>query len=285
MRNLQRLLRPGFVLAASGVLFCASTPLHADLTLIDMFRNIVYDQTSGATPIAPTSYFLNLEATEANAGDFTSVTVAYPGPGSPDTLTLEPGTFRFGEGPSFSSMTAMDNAYPTGTYTFSASGGTAPAEMAALTYLLDGFTSDIPALTAASYDALQGMNPNAPFTFNFNPFTPNANASFGTTYFSVFNSSFAFSGAPTSTSATMAAGTLLPDTTYEYELDFSDRVTGIDPLNGVPTLIGFDVRTDGFFTTTTTPEPSTMIPLSILFVGAVVWVLRRKSKPAVSVIE
>jgi hypothetical protein len=156
-----------------------------------------------------------------------------------------------------------------GTYLFTATGGTVGFEQASLDYSVDAFTSDIPALTTATFNALQGMNPGQPFTFDFNSFTPSTNATFGATYLTVFGSTFSVGGlSPTATSATMAAGTLLPDTTYEYELDFSDRITGTDPINGVPTLIGFDVRTDGTFTTgAVVPEPAMMIPLGVALLG------------------
>ena len=270
MRLVSRLIP---ALAVVIIMFAGAAPLHADLNLIDMFRNVEYNQTSGAAPAVPSFYFVNLEAGMANPGDFTSVTVSYPGPGSPDTLTLESST-EFGEGVSFATLSDMNAAYPTGTYTFSASGGSSPAEMASLAYALDAFTSDIPALTASTFAALQGMNPADPFTFNFNSFTMNPDASFGNTYLTVFGSSYTTGALPnTATSAVMPGGTLLPDTTYTYELDFIDRITGVDPLNGVPTEIGFDVRTDGTFTTA--PEPSTMIPLALAFVGVSAGRLRR----------
>jgi hypothetical protein len=266
------LTRASLAVAVALLLFQAAPPLRADLTLIDMFQNLAYTQTSGGVAFNDT--FLNLEAS-MNPGDFTSVSVSYPGPASPDSLTLESST-KFGEGPGFPNQAAMDAAYPMGTYLFTATGGTVGFEQASLDYTVDAFTSDIPALTTASFNALQGMNPNLPFTFDFNSFTPNSNASFGTTYLSVFGSSFSTSGPPTTTSATMAAGTLLPDTTYEYELDFSDRITGLDPINGVPTLIGFDVRTDGTFTTgAVVPEPAMMIPLGVALVGLAALRLRR----------
>jgi hypothetical protein len=261
--------------AVALVLFQAAPPLRAELVLIDMFQNLTYAQTSGGVAFNDT--FLNLEAHTVNPGDFTGVSVSYPGPNSPDTLTLESPT-EFGEGPSFPNQAAMDAAYPMGTYLFTASGGAVGFEQASLDYTVDAFTSDIPALTTASFNALQGMNPGQAFTFDFNSFTPNSNASLGETFLTVFGSTFSTGGlSPTATSATMAGGTLLPNTTYEYELDFSDRINGTDPINGVPTLIGFDVRTDGFFTTT--PEPAMMIPLGVGLLGIAALRLRRLRRP------
>jgi hypothetical protein len=261
--------RSGLVVAAAGVLLCGSRPLHADLTLIDMFRNISYDQTSVAAPTTPVGFFLNLEANMASSTDFDSASVSYPGPGSPASLPLV-NPLEFGIGPSFATFAAMNVAYPMGTYLFTANNSvTMATEMASLDYTVDAFTSDVPALTAATYTTLQGMNPGVPFTFNFNSFTPNINATPGAseTFFTIFGTSFSRGGSPPTTSFTLPAGTLAPNTTYTAELDFSDRITGTDPINGVPTLIGYDLCTDVTFTTAV-PEPSAMIPLAITFCGA-----------------
>lgn len=272
MRNLASL---SLALGVSFALFQGAAPLRADLTLIDMFRNVTYLQTAGG--VTPNGTFLNLEATMQNPGDFDSVSVSYPGPNSPDSLSLVFPT-EFGEGPTFPDKASMDAAYPFGTYLFTANNSTtSTTEQASLDYTVDAFTSDIPALTTATFNALQGMDPNQPFTFDFNSFTPDPNADTGTTYLTVFNSAWSNGGqAPTATSATMPGGTLLPNTTYTYELDFSDRINGTDPINSVPTLIGFDLRTDGTFTTAgATPEPATIIPVGLALLGAAVLRLRR----------
>ena len=259
MRILSRLFP---VVPIVTVLFYGATPLRANLTLIDMFRNIAYDQTSGAAPTVPASTFLNLEAFMANSGDFTSVSVV--GPISTDNLAVESPT-KFGEGPSFANQAQMDAAYPFGTYTFNASG--ASPQSATLSYSVDAFTSDIPALTASTFAALQGMNPANPFTFNFNSFTPNSNVNGAATFFTIFGALGSGGLSPSATSFVVPGGTLLPNTTYTSELDFSDRISDTDP-NGVPTLIGYDVRTDITFTTgAVTPEPSQMIPMALAALG------------------
>ena len=77
MRSL-RGLRMAIVLAG-GCLFAGAPSLHASLTLVDVFKNISYQQTSGAAPITPSGYFADVEAFMQNPGDFTSVTVRTPG--------------------------------------------------------------------------------------------------------------------------------------------------------------------------------------------------------------
>ena len=163
----------------------------------------------------------------------------------------------------------MDASYPFGTYTLTATNtGASTSQSANILYTTDAYTANIPALTAATFAALQGMNPSLPFTFNFNSFTPNPGASFGSTFLTIFGTSFDTNLPNSATSAVLAANTLAPNTTYTFELDFSDRVTGTS--NGVPTTLGFDVRTDGTFTTgAAVPEPGslTLAAFGILTLG------------------
>jgi hypothetical protein len=141
-----------------------------------------------------------------------------------------------------------------------------------ISYTTDAY-ANIPAFTAATIAALQaGVNAGAPITLNFNANTPSANASLGITFLNIFGSSFSNSYPTSTTSATIPAGALTPGMTYTAELDFSDRITGSNA--GVPTTIGFDVRTDVTFTTLT-PEPGSL-GLGALGVIALVFELRRR---------
>jgi hypothetical protein len=237
------------------------------ITGVDIFKNILYTQSSGASPTTPSLYFADLELRSQTLGDFTDVSVTYPGPASPTSLPEVSPTF-FSYGPPFGTQAAMDAAIPFGAYDFAATNsGTSFSQTATLNYSTDAFTSAIPALSAASFSALNGLNPTTALTVGFNSFTPNAAASEGFTFFSIFNGSGTFFSdgflAPNSTSLILPAGTLAANTTYLFELDFSDRINGTDPAISVPTLVGSDVRTDGTFTTgpafSQAPEPSALL--------------------------
>lgn len=251
------------VFAVAIVCLTAFSMQAAGIQEVDIFKNSLYNQTTGAAPASPSFFFADLELTSQNAGDFTSVSVAYPGPGSPTSLPQVSPTF-FSYSPSFATQTAMNAAVPFGSYLFTANNsGTAFTQTATLNYTTDAFTTAIPALTAASFNALNGLNPTNALAIGFNSFTPNASATEGFTFFSisdgsgtVFTDEFL---APNTTSLLLPAGTLAPNTTYTFELDFSDRIDGTDP-GGVPTFVGSDVRTDGNFTTgLVTPEPATVV--------------------------
>ena len=236
----------------------------AGIGLVDIFKNISYTQSSGAAPTSPTGFFADVELTSVNPGDFNNVSVTYPGPGSPLSLPQVSPTF-FSSGPGFATQAAMNAAIPFGAYQYTAT-NTGVSMTATLNYTTDAFTSAVPALSSATFSALQGLNPSTALTVGFNSFTPNAAASEGFTFFSIFNSSgTVFTDgflAPGTTSLVLPAGTLAADTTYTFELDFSDRINGAD-ANGIPTLVGSDVRTDGTFTTgsavVATPEPGTLL--------------------------
>jgi hypothetical protein len=179
-------------------------------------------------------------------------------------------------------MAALHAAYPFGHYTITAGGGSSGAARASINYTHDYFTTAIPYLT--NYNSLNGLNPAQDFTVDFNSFTPNSHVSEGFTFLTITDAS---TGAavftddfqdPTSTDALILAETLLPGTTYDYELDFSDRLNGYDWRDASFTVQGFDLRTDGSFTTggSETPLPPAL-PLFASGIGAM-GLLGRRTK-------
>jgi hypothetical protein len=255
----------------SGIVaICAIAPRMnaAAISVLDIFKNNVYTQTSGAAPTTPVGFFADVELQSAGAGDFNSVVVTYPGPASPTNVPQATPTF-FSYGPSFATAAAMNAAIPFGTYNYLAT-NTSPvvSQAGQLIYSTDAFTSAIPALSATTFGALNGLNVVNALTVSFNSFTPNASASQGFTFFSIFDGTgnVVFSDGfldPSTTSLLLPAGILLANGNYSFELDFSDRINGLDPSSSAFTTIGSDVRTDGTFTTgpslSTVPEPTTLV--------------------------
>lgn len=238
-----------------------------------LFNNTSYSQTSNSAPTMPVGYFFSLGATFGTAGDYNSATATYPGTGSPQTLPAL-GTTEFNyNSTGYGSSTALQAAYPFGTYTITAT-GSAGTSTSNIPYAANLFANAIPYLT--NFSSLNGLNSGQSFTVDYDSFTPNSGASQGFTFFTVYNAtsgnvvySDEFQN-PSSTSAVIPANTLTSGTAYDYEIDFSDRLNGYDALNSTYTEQGFDLRTDGSFTTaitTAVPEPSTWALLLLGFAG------------------
>jgi MYXO-CTERM domain-containing protein len=224
----------------------------------------------------------------SNPGSYTNGSVAYPGPGSPQTLPAPAGSTQFDySSTTYATTSALQTAYPFGTYTVSAGGGSEPSATAVIPYAQDYFTSTIPYVT--NFSSLNGLNTTVNFTFNYNSFLPNSScpaacdSAYGLTFFTIydFNTGLpVFSDNfldPSTTSSLILAGTLLPGTDYVYELDFSNRLEGYDFNNSTFTTQGFDLRTDGSFTTAETPLPPAW-PLMMSGLAGLVFVRRRGMK-------
>jgi hypothetical protein len=119
----------------------------------------------------------------------------------------------------------------------------------------------------------------------------NAGATEGFTFFTIYD---ATTGTqvygnelqnPSSTTSLILANTLSPNTKYNFELDFSNRLDIVDSANGNFTTQGFDLRTDGSFTTGFTPavpEPSTWAMMILGFAGVGFMEYRRSRKSTMS---
>jgi hypothetical protein len=228
-----------------------------------LFRNLTHEQTSSSV-VTDTGGFFNATLDSQNAGDFGSVVLTDPGPASPESLNQNSPT-NFGIGPSFPDQASMDAAYPMGTYQFDATGGSAPDQTVYVDYNQDGYALNTPALDAASFDALQGVKrTHGLLTLNFNAQDANGAATSAFTFFTIFGSNQGCGFlSPSATSCTIDTHALAKGQTYDWELDFSNRIEN----SGTP-LLGsdFDVRTDGTFTTGV-PEPATWAMLLIGLAG------------------
>lgn len=247
--------------ACVGLLIASFQSQHAraEISFVDMFRSNTYVQNGDGNSLATNGSFFTLGLTSINAGDYDSVSASYPGPGSPVALSaISPTEFSY-QTATLPSQAAMDAAYPTGTYEFTAS-GSGGTDVASFDYAADYYPQSLPFLSGTSYSALQNMNPFANQTVGFNPDVPDPAATFAFIFFTVrdnltdsivFNAGFLPS---TTTSETIPAGTLLPYTSYTYELVFSDRLEVPSPGATFQAQLGYDLRTAGTFVTA--PEPA-----------------------------
>ena len=180
----------------------------------------------------------------------------------------------------------MDAAFPFGTYTFTGNPG---ADTASYAYSADDYAQSNPFLTGTDYSSLQGMNPSLAFTFHFNPFTTGGTATSSFIFFTitdlttnttVYSSGFLPASSP---SVTVAGGTFAPGDMFDYQIDYSNRDTVASPGAQFNASLGFDIHTDGTFTTgaaVATPEPSTaaLIGFALLAGGVILAARPRGSR-------
>ncbi|MCW3097583.1 MAG: hypothetical protein JWL77_3201 [Chthonomonadaceae bacterium] len=270
----------------AALLTAASAPsAHAQISFVNMFRNVSATQTGNGNTLASTGAFFSTSLTSVNPGDFSAVTMTYPGPGSPTSLPQTSATSFTLQTGQFPTQAAMDTAFPTGTYTYNTTGGTQGTATTNFSYAADHYASAQPFLTGTDYSALQGANAATPLTVHFSPFATDPSVTSQFEFFTIFDTSlntFVYDAGflpHTTSSVTVAAGTLQPGHNYIYELDDSNRLNVSSPGANFPAQIGYDLRTNGTFTTApaATPEPGT---LALLLTGGIggSLILRRRRR-------
>jgi hypothetical protein len=290
---------------------CLLAPLMANqaragLTDVSLYRSAEYVQT-GATTVVPsnsgTNYFFTGLADVNTDSDYDVNGLTLTVPTSPTTQYTMFGPtgsspfIQYEAQSAFLTKSDLDSTYPAGDYVVNAvNSGTAASAQVTLNYDGNDFYSAPPTLTAATFNALSGLNPNQGFDFAFDPFVPTGGNSAqifftvfnATTFAPVFNESFLGDG---TTSISVPAGKLSPNTSYFDELIFSTREEDTDPASidcvgsdpsQCPNLteLGWDSRTETFFTTGAgvVPEPSTWGMMLLGFAGLGIVALRGGAK-------
>jgi hypothetical protein len=255
------------------IFICAANArdARASISFVDMFRSDVMTQTGNGNSLTTNGYFLSSDLFSTNANDYNAVQMSYPGPSSVSLTQTSPTVFTYQTG-LLASQAALDTAFPTGAYTYNASGAAGPASTT-INYLLNDYARSTPYLTGTDYSQLQGVNAGLPFNVHFSPFVTGGQASSSFIFFTIFdttsntqvlNDSFL---AATTTGITIPVGTLTAGQNYTYELIFSNRDTVPSPDAEFDAQIGFDLRTSGAFTAAAgaaVPEPSAIIVWSLL---------------------
>jgi len=276
----------GLLAAIANVLVAGSAT--AGLTEATIFFDSEYQQISPISVIpvnGGTNDFFSALGVVNNFTDFNVNGITVQVPTSPPTtnilstpviVILEDGTsspaYRFQT--SFLTPTQLATQFPTGSYVISANNtGTGAHVSASINYTGNHF-ANVPTLSAGTYSALSGLDPDQPFTFNWTQFIPDTSINTPLEFFTIVNAasqSVVFSQtflSNTITSITVPAGTLLPNTPYSEELIFSARIAETDPAmimcmaTGTTcpgrTEVAFETRTITDFTTgiaAVVPEP------------------------------
>jgi hypothetical protein len=266
------------VIAASLLVLMPLASAQAGIVGVNIFNNISYNQTSALPPAVPAGYYFQMGINIAADTDFDSASVTYPGSGSPLALTKYTNVCAacaeyFGGSLFYTNRSGLQAAYPFGTYTFTANNSiTGTSQTAPLVYSQDLFTSTIPALDAASYTALQGMDSSQTISIAFNTQVANPLAPTQFTFFTIYDlvdNSVAFSASflnPSISSLSLNGMTLQANRNYSYELIFDNRtLSAFDPVSRTFSEQSFGARTNGRFRTAAAVVPE---PASITLFGA-----------------
>jgi hypothetical protein len=237
-------------LAVCAAVACSGMAIEAaraQLTGDTIFKEAEYTQSGGGLSLD--GYFFSSRLFMTSPTDFDGGSLTYPGPGSPASYSYVSSnpSYLIYQTPYYASSADLDAAFPAGVYTSTATNSiTSASQTTSITSpATDAYPHTIPALTAASYAALQAVNPSTDTTINFNTFVPDGSATSSYIFFDVYDSSGAAvynqDFLPSSTTAvTIPAGVLMPSTDYSYRLDFSDRLDSTNPTDGLPDELGYD---------------------------------------------
>jgi|GEM_PF-1652857 len=261
--GMRALVFPALV-ALMIVRYAAGAAVAAGLTSVNVWANEQYRQPGLNAPTAPYAFFFAMGGTFRQRHEYNKVLVRYPGPGSPQVMTISGKTFSY-ESPNVAPALRFKMDYPPGNYVIMAANSlTKKTSVVTIALKAYHFTKEIPALTPACYAALHELDPAAAFTVHFNSFRPGPTAS-GSTWITISkpDGSTVFSRgglSPDTTSVVIPANTLLPNSTYRFLLNFSDRVTSKQAGGDASILQGFENRTNGSFSTGPAKPPVPAAP-------------------------
>ena len=254
------------VFTTLGAILAGASPARAGFTQFFQDHTVNYTQNSNSQPTTETGAYYLTRPTSTTSPDFTAVSLTPP-VGSPFSLTEgTPGSGFWDSGLSshtFATKALLDAAFPTGTYTLTGTGGSAPTT-STISYSQSAYSLSVPFLTGTTYSTLQGFNPSNPLTITWNSFLTGSVANSSTIFFSISGpSGSVYNQALSSltTSVSLSANVFSPNTTYLYQLEFSNDIDGTD-AGGVFLDNRFVFVTSGTFTTGSSvavPEPSTIV--------------------------
>jgi hypothetical protein len=211
----------------------------------------------------------------ASAMDFDGGTVSFPASSPIPTSPLSPSgvSLDYASGKVTNQATFQSDYPASGIYTFHMTDSANASHTQ--TQAVDNSTgvpvTTIPALTAASFNGLQGLDVTHPFTVNFNSFTGAGSTAliFLAIQDSLGNTPVFDGLQPNVTQDVIPANTLTPGTSYKFFLFFENDT---DTTN---TQVTVDDRTSGSFTTAAVPEPASGAVLLVTALGCLTTRRRR----------
>ncbi len=184
--------RPVRISVVAALVGLSTPSAHAAVEFFGVTKGERFQQTSDAAPPSPSDFFGFMTMTASSSADLGAAQVTtnmvVPSPLSPFVLTpVYPGAFTFYK--SETTLANLDTDFPNNAlYTFSISGGTLGAQNTSLLVPpINLFPSKVPSFSGTTFNQLQGMNPAAPFNFNWSGFTPAAEITTSSILFDIQN--------------------------------------------------------------------------------------------------
>jgi hypothetical protein len=274
--------RANTLLRASGILVLSAlvstlanaSPARAGFSEFFLLHEVDYTQTSNSQPVAESRASLLAEATSTTSPDFATVKLTPP-IGSLQSLTESPsGSGLWNTSFSsnvFATKSLLDAAFPTGAYTITGTGGSAPTT-STINDTQSAYPLSVPFLSGTSYSSLQGLNPSNPITVTWDSFQTGSIANSPYVFFTIIGPSGDVYNqilASTATSVSFSANTFSSNTAYSFQLGFVNDILSTDP-SGVFQDNRFAYLTSGTFLSgpSSVPEPSTIVmSLSACVIG------------------
>jgi hypothetical protein len=224
---------------AAAVLLCGSSVARAGILIAEVHKSFGYRQVDATlvTENWPGMATVSVTLLPEVPGDFDSATYTLPGSSTPASMTkVGPGVAFFGPTPFTTPEAALDAAYPSGIYTFTASNAaTSATQTVHVAYDQSLPPAAIPRIDADAYLALQHLNPTTGFTLHFNAFAPDPTVNFSETGLFIVD----LTGGPyiqlvheylpaSSTSFSFAANTFTAGHRYLGDLAFFQGFEGVE---------------------------------------------------------
>jgi hypothetical protein len=246
---------------------CWGATAQAGIFYIETFRGGDWVQTGNGNTLSLLDWSFGSNLFSVSPNDYNAVTMTYPGPGSPLSFSqLDPITFSYGS-VFFATEAELNAAFPTGTYTFTASKGMT-SDSTSFSYTTDYYPQSQPYFSGTTYQALQGMNAAAPFTLQFSPFVTGSLPSGSSSSIYVViedltTSAVPFAGtyAASTASVVLPANTLTAGDSYVAALTYTNTILVPSPGTEFGSVgIYFGLGADLYFTAV--PEPPTIVLLA-----------------------
>jgi hypothetical protein len=256
----------------------------SSISFVNTFTNISYEQTGNGNSLSLNGAFFSADLNTNTANPYTSATLTLPNSSTQPLPQQNPTDYGFQTG-LFADLPSLQSAFPFGTYTFQGTNG-ATTDTTTLDYTSNDFPQSTPFLTGSDFSSLQGMNASQNITLHLNPDVPGANATDSFVFFTIFDETLGKNvfnigfGPSNTTSVFIPGGTLTSGDQFVFEIDYSNRDILANPGGAdFGPQLGFDVRTDGVFSTApaAAPEPRSYAAVLGVALAGVLLIKRRRS--------